>query len=119
MFNFPFKKKIDMSELQKLDVSSKMSLKLSCLQVADGNVERAKELYDYISSDMKELPDMTPIPPTTFQQIKNSAEDVITWIQDHQNDFVNVYTTIQAMRGKVSTITASAESANIPPLPNT
>lgn len=121
MFKFPFKKKIDMSDLQKLNVSSKLALKLSCLQASDGDVNRAKELYDYIASDMQ-LPDVTPVPPSTFQQIKDGAQDIIGWIQEHQNDIVNVYNTIQAFRGKTvaaATSVAASEAANIPPLPNT
>lgn len=111
-----------MTDIQKLNVSSKLSLKLSCLQTANGDIEKAKELYEYIAADM-ELPDVTPVPPSTFQQIKTGAEDVMGWIQEHQNDIVNIYQTVQAFRGKTVVTASSAatasEAANIPPLPNT
>lgn len=114
------KKKITMEDLKELNPTSKLSLKMSCMALADGDVDQAKKIYDFFADDMT-LPDMDPVQPSAFNQVKDTIGTAFGWFKENQNDIMQVIGIVQALRGKtvVSTTTAEAAStaANIPPLP--
>lgn len=115
------KKKIIMDDLQKLRPTSKLSLKLSCISIADGDVDQAQKIYDFFAKDMN-LPDVDPVVPSTFEQVKNTVGNVFGWVKSNQDDIVQAINIIQTLRGKssiASTAASAAASAEaIPPLPN-
>lgn len=84
---------------------------MSCLQACNNDIDKASKLYNYIAEGM-DLPDMTPRPPSTFEQIRQGAEEVLQWANAHQNEFVNAFTIIQNLRGK-----AGAVSEQLPNMP--
>ena len=104
--------KVDISQIM---ATSKMSLKLSCLRACNNNLSEAEKLYDYLVRDIADLPDVDPIPPTTMQQIKQSAEEIFGWVNSHSEDIAKGWSFIQMMRGNAPT--AATPPANVPPIP--
>lgn len=90
--------------------TSKLSLKLSCLTACSNDIDKAEKLYNYLSSDIPSLPDFDPIQPTGIQKIKDSANEILGWINQHQEDFAKGFSLLQALKTKSNPIQA-------PPIP--
>lgn len=97
-----------------IDPSSKLSLKVSCLATAKGDIDYAQKLYDFFASDIDSMPDFNAPKPSTFQQIKDGAGQVFGWVKENKDDIMQAVGYIRALRGGVEP-TAPVE---IPPLPN-
>ena len=91
-----FKKKID---LRMIDPSSKMALRMTCLQQANGDVKKAKELYDYLSEGMETMPEYPVQQPSFMQQAQQTVGGLFGWVKENQNDLVQAWNFIQSMRG--------------------
>ena len=96
----------------QLNASSRLSLKMSCLQACNNDIDKAKKLYDYIADGM-DLPDFTPREPSTFEQIRQGAEDVFGWANSHQNDLLNAWNLIKGLRGS----SAGGSATDLPEIP--
>ena len=66
---------------------------------SEGNVQKAKEMYDFYSADI-ELPDVDPIPPTKMQAFKENAESVMGFVRENQNDIVTAIGFVRSLFGK-------------------
>jgi hypothetical protein len=106
------KNKIEISQIM---ATSKMGLKLSCLNACKNNIAEAERLYDFLVKDIADLPDLEPTRPTAMQQIKQSADEIFGWVNSHSEDFVRGWQLIQTLRGGVPT--APTAPANVPPIP--
>ena len=91
-----FRKKID---LRMIDPSSKMALKMSCLQTANGDVKKAQELYAFLSEGMESMPEFPVQQPTFMQQASQSIGSIFGWVKDNQNDLVQAWNFFQSVRG--------------------
>lgn len=109
-----FRKKID---LRMIDPSSKMALKMSCLQTANGDVKKAQELYAFLSDGMETMPEYPIQQPTAMQQFKETVGGVMNWVKENQNDVMQAWNFIQSMR-EGQTIAPPIPPTDIPPLPN-
>lgn len=109
--------KVKLEMLKGLKTSSKMSLKMSCLAIANGDLKKATEMYDFFAKDMQ-LPDTDPVVPTTFQQIKETAGTILGWFNEHQDDVTRTFNFIQSIRkGEPIINTPTTPPVDIPPLP--
>lgn len=72
-------------DINKLIPTSKLSLKLSCLNACNNDIGKAEELYEYMTKDLKDLPDTEPAMPSGLQRFKASADDIIGWVTDHKD----------------------------------
>lgn len=97
-----------------VDATSKMSLKMSCLRACDNNVSRAKELYDFLSSGITELPDMTPVRPSGFELVKTNLDQAISWVGGHKEELMQGIDMIRAMRKSPASVRAVE---NVEPIP--
>lgn len=102
-----------------IDVSSKVTLKMSCMQASGGDIARANELYDYFAKDI-ELPDI-PIPkPTAVQKFTQQADALFGWVDQNGEKFMKGFNMIQMLRGRATIpVQQAAEAAvenAIPPL---
>ena len=107
MFNKPI-------HLEMIDVNSKMSLKISCLRACDNNVERARELYEFLSEGIQDFPDLDPIRPGGFEQVKQGAADIFKWLAEHKDDISQGVAFVQSLRKSAP---ASIPNDTIPPIP--
>lgn len=112
---FSKKPNIDLARIQP---SSKISLKMSCLAACGNNVEEAQKLYDFIASDIN-LPDTDVVPLSGIERFKNSAESLIGWVGQHKDALIDGFNMIQALRGgqPISVGTPTPTPAGVPPLP--
>lgn len=97
-----------------VNTSSKMSLKMSCINACKGDVQRAKELYDFLSEGIKSIPDFDIQPPSMVQQIKETVGSVFGWVKENREDIVQAVGFVQSIVKKPSAAPATTE---IPPLP--
>ena len=104
-----------MNNLSSIRATSKLSLKLSCLAISNGDLDKATKMYDFFIKDM-ELPDVEPIPPTKFETIKHSVNEVSGMIKDNKDDLMDLVSFVMGIVGKKAPITSGG--ASIPPLPN-
>lgn len=105
-----------------IDPSSKMALKMSCLQTANGDVKKAQELYAFLSEGMESMPEYPVQKPSAMQQIQQMAGGVFGWVKENQNDLMQAWNFIQAMRGGQPigvppAIPPGVPPTDIPPLP--
>lgn len=94
-----------------LDTSSKMSLKLSCLRACDNDVDKARELYDFLVDGLGDLPDVVPTPPGTFDVVKQSAADIFAWLGNHRDDIAQGVAFVQSLRKTAEAV------PNVEPIP--
>jgi hypothetical protein len=66
---------------------------------SEGNVQKAKEMYEFYSADI-ELPDLDPIPPTKMQAFKESAESVMGFVRENQEDIVTALGFVKSLFGR-------------------
>lgn len=113
-----FKKKID---LRMIDPSSKMALKMSCLQTSNGDVKKAQELYAFLSEGMESMPEYPIQKPSFMQQAQQTVGGIFGWVKDNQNDLMQAWNFIQSMRGGqpigAPPVVQAAAPVDIPPLP--
>lgn len=79
--------------------SSKMALKLSCLSACGNDVDKAARLYDYLVSDLHDLPDCEPEKLSGVQQVMASADNVMGWIGQHQEEILQGINLIRSLKG--------------------
>lgn len=106
-------------DLRMIDTSSKITLKMSCVQAANGDMAKAAELYDFFTKDI-ELPDY-PIPqPTAVQKFTQQAESLFGWIEQNGDKFMKGYNMIQMIRGgntiPMAQVAETTAANAIPPL---
>lgn len=106
-------------DLRMIDPSSKITLKMSCVQAANGDMAKAIELYEFFAKDL-ELPDF-PIPkPTPVQKFTQQAESLFGWVEQNGEKFMKGFNMIQMLRGREPIPVAQAAEAAvenaIPPL---
>ena len=98
-------------DISRLRVTSKIALKLSCLEVCGNDIKDAEELYNYIAQGL-DLPDTDPPTPSRLDQIKRGADDIISWIGSHKDDLLQGYALIKGL------IPSQAAAEVPPPIPN-
>lgn len=104
--------------IQAIKPTSKATLKMQCLMICNGDVEKAKLLYDFYIKDMEELP-MFDIPtPTTMQQVKETAVQTFSWLNENQETLMNWAGFIKQILGKGgdSAVSAAAPAPPVPPI---
>jgi hypothetical protein len=104
-------------DINGIVVSSKMSLKASCIKVCGNDIDKAEKLYDFFAKDIQNLPDFDLPPPSTFDQIKNMAGDLFGWVDKNQDKLVGAYNLIQTLRSGAPIPTPGTPPTGVPPIP--
>jgi hypothetical protein len=108
------KDKILIQNLSALRATSKLSLKMSCIAIAEGDLDKATKMYEFFIQDM-ELPDTDPIPLSKMQSIKHGIEEIGGLYKENKDDIMGVVNFVMGMFGKQP---PTSGGTNIPPLPN-
>ena len=109
------KQKERMDFIQNFRPTSKIQLKQICQWYCNGDIKRAQEMYDYYTKDIQ-LPDFDPVQPTTIQQLKESANDLMNWVNKNQNTLVQGYEFIRQLivnKGALPVINAVEKEAEV------
>lgn len=111
--------KIDKGMIQAIRPTSKSTLKMQCLMMSNGDIDKAERLYDYMAKDMDDLPLFDTPQPTTMQQVKSEAIETFQWLNENQNQIMNWVGIVRQMFGGSGSIppTAPPSPENvIPPI---
>lgn len=73
-----------------IDTSSKEALKRSALVVANYDIKKAMEIYEYFAKDMPSLPDVTPAAPSSVEQLRDAAVGLFNWSRENQDQLVGL-----------------------------
>lgn len=79
------KNRINQNMVQKSFPTSKLALKQMCLTSANGDIEKAGKLYEFMIKDMDDLPIFDPVKPNIIQQIKYEINESFQWLNKNQN----------------------------------
>ena len=112
------KKSIESRMIAGLVPSSKMSLKLQCLMLKDGDEEAADKLYSYLIKGIN-LPDTDPVQPTLMQQVKDGADGVVDWIKNNAAELTYGYNFIREIivnKGALPVAEVADEIEELPPI---
>ena len=109
---FHNRKKQQMAMLQRISPISKASLKRQCLIIANGDLKKAKEFYDFWADGMEnELPTFDPKDPSWVDSFGTRVNNVLDWAQEHKdvlNQGVDLISNLIGRRG--GAIAEAAES---------
>lgn len=98
--------------------TSKMSLKISCMQACGSDIEKAEKLYEFLAKDIAELPDFDIPRPTVMEQVKSTAGEIFGWIDQNQDKIAGAYNFIQSVRSGAPIGTPSgAPPVGVSPIP--
>lgn len=100
-----------------ISTASKFDLRVSCIQACRGDVGEAERLYKFLAEGLEDLPDLTPTPPTAFEQIRQGAAQLFTFLRDNRDDITQAVAYVQTLRGHAPQTTEAA--ADLPPLDTT
>lgn len=89
-----------MKAMPNLNITSKASLKQFCLLATKCDIEQAEKMYDFLIKDMDELPMFDPIQPTVMQNIKTTANDVLSFFRENGNEIAQGVQLVRGMFGK-------------------
>lgn len=93
--------------------TSKLALKLSCLEACGDDIDMAERAYKFLASDIQDLPDFDIPSPTIYQQIKSGAGEVFGFVKDNKEDILQAISYIQSLRNKPA---APAPVTELPPI---
>lgn len=72
--------------LQQIRPISKASLKRQCLIIAEGDLKKAKEYYDFwIDGMSEELPTFDPKEPSWVDNVGARVNGVLAWAKENQD----------------------------------
>lgn len=108
--------KIKKDMIRAINPTSKASLKMQCLLVSNGDIDKAERLYDFMAKDMPDLPMYDPIQPTTLQQVKQTAAETFGWLNENQETIMNWAGMIRSFFSKGATTVDVPPSAPLPPI---
>ena len=102
-----------------IDPSSKMALKMTCLQTANGDVKKAQELYAFLSEGMETMPEYPVQQPSFMQQAQQTVGSIFGWVKENQNDLMQAWNMVRSMRAgqPLTPPVPPTPPADIPPLP--
>lgn len=116
MIWFNNEKRKKMEFIQHYIPTSKAQLLQVAMYMSGGDTQKAQELFDFYNKNLN-LPDFDPVPPTFFQQARDTAGGLMAWIKENQNEIVNGYQFISTLiqnRGILPTAATAAEEAEEP-----
>ena len=108
--------------------TSKASLKLQCLFAANGDVDEARRLYDYLAEDIASLPDFDPEPSTWVDSTRDAANGIVSWLGANKETLAQTYEFVRGLTGNrlpplslgfgapQDTATVAAASEPLPPI---
>jgi hypothetical protein len=98
--------------------TSKEALKRTALMVANYDIKKATEIYDYFAKDMPDLPSMEPEMPNAFDQFKATAANVIQWGGQNQDKIIGTINMVLGMMGKDPIVVPVSAPIDVPPPPS-
>lgn len=105
-----------MEFIQHFVPTSKAQLLQVAMFMNNGDMKKAQEMFDFYNKNLN-LPDFDPVPPTFFQQAKDTAGGLMAWIRENKDELAEGYQVISTLiqnRGLLPSAAAGAEEAAEP-----
>lgn len=96
--------------------TSKEAIKRTALMACGNDIKKATEIYDFFAKDMPNLPDTDPVLPSTFDQMKDTAVNILRWSEQNQDKIIGGINLVLQMMGK-QPIGVPAVPVETPPPP--
>ena len=103
-----------MQMAQQFTPTSKAALKQFCIMASKGNVDEATKLYNVYIEGMEDLPMFDPVPPTTMEKVKGTADGIFGFIRENQDGIMQGVELIRSLTGKGKTVEAAVSA--LPPI---
>ena len=113
MFFHNRKREQQMAMLRQITPISKASLKRQCLMIAEGDLKKAKEFYDFWAEGMEaELPTFDPKEPSWMDNFGSRVNGILGWVKENQGVLTQGYDLISNLIGRrgATAIEAGAEA---------
>lgn len=96
--------------------TSKASLKSQCLLLSKGRVEEAEKLYDFYIKDMDGLPMFDIVPPSTVQNVKETALNIFGWVKENKDDIIQGIDFIRSLKNGSPISSVNTDTPPLPPI---
>ena len=93
--------------------SSKEALLRSALMVSGNDIRKASEICDYVTKMLPNLPDTDPVVPSSFEQMRDTAVQLIDWGREHQDQIEGVINIVRGFMNRNNTTTAATKAADV------
>jgi hypothetical protein len=107
--------KIKKDMIPMIRPTSKVALKQQCLLAANGDIEKAEKIYNFMIKDLEELPMFDAPQLTTMQQAKDMISQGWGWLNENQDNIANWVGIIKSVLNKGGN-TGGAPTSPIPPI---
>lgn len=94
-----FGKEYDFSLIR---TSSKEALLRTALSASGNDIKKATEIVEYFTSQLPSMPEVEPVAPTTFEQMKDTALGLINWGKENQDQIMSIISFARQFMGKGS-----------------
>lgn len=109
MFNNKRKQRDKMMQMaQQFTPTSKAALKQFCIAATNGDLQKAKDLYNFYIEGMEDLPMFDPVPPTMMEKVKGTADGIFGFIRENQDGIIQGVELIRGLMGKGKTVETAA-----------
>ena len=78
-------KRINSDMISKLSFSSKETIKREALLLANGNIEYAKKIYDFLIDGLNEIPDIDPTQKPFLDNLKEQSSEIFGWLRENED----------------------------------
>ena len=108
MFGSEKRKQRLLEQIAMIRPTSKSELKRTCLMLTNMNVQKAKEMYEFLIEGMENIPDVEPAAKSFIQNFGEQASGIIGWLRDNQDMLGQGFDFIKG-------IIASRKGGSVPP----
>jgi hypothetical protein len=107
--------RIDMDLIHMINPTSKAALKQQCMILAQGDVKKAKEIYDFYTDGL-DLPDFDPVRPSAFEGFKDNMVSFMGWLKDNQGTVAQSVDFVRGLFGRGAADVADDTAEALPPI---
>ena len=99
-----------------IQTTSKTALLKSALLASNNDIRKASEICDYVTKMLPNLPETDPVLPSTFDQVKETALNLMQWGKENQDQIVGGINMLLQLMGK-KPLGAPSVPVEVPPPP--
>ena len=92
-----FGKEYDFSLIR---TSSKEALLRTALSASGNDIKKATEIVEYFTKQLPSMPEVDPVAPSTFEQMRDTALGLINWGKENQDQIMSVISFARQFIGK-------------------
>ena len=95
-----------------IKTSSKEALLRSALMASNNDIRKASEICEFVTKVLPNMPDTDPLAPSSFEQMRDTAVQLIDWGREHEDQIVGVVNMVRKFMNKEQ-VTNAAKTADV------